>query len=101
MKKPILKHFPGGRRPPSFTSNDDGFSARPPLAPGNNRPGLGLSPTPLAPVDNEIPDSANVQSSRGGLQADQGADVPNSRSTKANGEEDVRQAQLNLGRNFY
>ncbi len=76
----------GGRRPPSFTSKDDGFSARPPPLVLSPR-----QPTPLAPVDNEIPDSANVRSNPG-----QGADVPGSRT--ATEEKESRKAQLNLGK---
>jgi len=68
---------------PKFTSSDDGFSARPPAS------------KPLAPVDNVIPDSANVQSDRGR----QNADVPSSTSVREGAAKDGdRQAQLNLGK---
>ena len=55
---------------PPFSTVDDGFSARP-------------------PIDNEIPDSANVQSNPG-----PGANVPNS----VENQRESRQAQLNLGK---
>jgi hypothetical protein len=51
------------------------------------------SRSPLAPVDNEIPDSANVQANPG-----QGANVPNSVENETVRES--RQAQLNLGTSF-
>ncbi|TRY61198.1 hypothetical protein TCAL_01485 [Tigriopus californicus] len=61
---------PRPRRPP-FTTNDDGFSARP-------------------PIDNEIPDSANVQANPG-PRADEPSSVANDNPRE------TRQAQLNLG----
>ena len=60
------------RRRPTFRGGDDGFSARP-------------------PIDNEIPDSANIQTNIG-----PGANVPNSMETEMKS----RQAQLNLGKNW-
>lgn len=72
MKKPRPdpESFKPRPRPP-FATNDDGFSARP-------------------PIDNEIPDSANVQANPG-PRADEPSSVANDNPRE------TRQAQLNLG----
>lgn len=79
MVRPPRPGFPRVRGRPPY--------AKPPLR--------GAKPTefqprpPLAPVDNEIPDSANVQAN-----PSPGANVP---SSVENEMKETRQAQLNLG----
>ncbi len=61
--------------------------------PGRVRPRPAAPSAPRVPIDNEIPDSANVQANPG-----QGANVPN--PVENNREGEARQQQLNLGMKF-